>query len=201
MSVVDQPFSSGSRAVGAEPGSTSEQAPPPQTTPPQTTLPSRSAPRPAQTRRQLVGVRREDRLAIGGAAAAALATTGLLWTQVAPFTGILGYVVVSWLLFVLIYALLVAFDNNRPTVRDRVSSVAVQSLALVVIAALVFIVIYTFFRGWKALVHVNFYTHDLSSTTPLDPLTDGGVLHAIVGTLIEVSIAMGIAVPLGLLAA
>jgi phosphate transport system permease protein len=200
MSVVDQPFSSGSRAVGAEPGSTSEQAPP-QTTLPQTTLPSRSEARPTQTRRQLVGVRREDRMAIGGAAAAALATTGVLWTQLAPFTGLLGYVVVSWLLFVLIYALLVAFDNNQPTVRDRVSAVAVQSLALVVIVALVFIVIYTFFRGWKALVHVNFYTHDLSSTTPLDPLTDGGVLHAIVGTLIEVGIAMGIAVPLGLLAA
>jgi phosphate transport system permease protein len=194
MSVVDQPFSSASGPVGTESGST------PASTP-QTTLPSRSASRPSQPRRQLAGVRREDRLAVGGALAAALATTGLLWTQLAPFSGLLGYVVVSWCLFVLIYALLVAFDNNQPTVRDRVSAVVVQSLAVVVVTALVFIIIYTFFRGWKALVHLNFYTQDLHTTTPLDPLTKGGVLHAIVGTLIEVGIAMGIAVPLGLLAA
>jgi phosphate transport system permease protein len=199
MSVVDQPFSSASRTGGAADASTSGQAPAPETT--QTTLPSRSVSRPAQTRRQLAGVRREDRLAIGGAAAAALATSGVLWTQLAPFSGVLGYVVVSWCLFVLIYALLVAFDNNQPTVRDRVSAVVVQSLAVVVIAALAYIVTYTFFRGWRALVHVNFFTQDLHKTTPLDPLTDGGVLHAIVGTLIEVGIAMGIAVPLGLLAA
>jgi phosphate transport system permease protein len=194
MSVVDQPFSPASRAADTE--ATSEP-----TSSTQTTLPSRSPSRPPQTRRQLTGVRREDWLALGGALAAALAATGLLFTQLAPFTGLLGYVVVSWCLFVLIYALLVAFDNNGPTVRDRVSAVAVQSLALVVVAALAFIVIYTFFRGWKALVHLNFYTQDLHTTTPLDPLTKGGVLHAIVGTLIEVGIAMGIAVPLGLLAA
>ena len=70
-----------------------------------------------------------------------------------------------------------------------------------VVVALVFIVLYTIFRGAKALVHLNFYTQDLHSTTPLDPLTKGGVLHAIVGTLIEVAIAMAIAVPLGLLTA
>ena len=50
-------------------------------------------------------------------------------------------------------------------------------------------------------MHLNFYTQDLHSTGPFDPLTKGGVLHAIVGTLIEVGIAMAIAVPLGLLAA
>ncbi len=205
MSVVDQPSSAASRSADTEASPPSAQAPSPVTQPPegkpQTTLPFRPASRPPQTRRQLTGIRREDWLAVGGAAAAALTTSGVLWTQLAPFTGIIGYVVVSWCLFVLIYALLVAFDNNQPTVRDRVSAVVVQSLAFVVLAALAFIVVYTFFRGWKALVHVNFYSQDLSSTTPVDPLTKGGVLHAIVGTLIEVGIAMGIAVPLGLLAA
>jgi phosphate transport system permease protein len=139
--------------------------------------------------------------AAGGALASALAATGLLWTQLAPFTGIVGYFVVSWCLFVLIYALLVAFDNNRPTVRDRISAAIVHSLAALVVLTLAFVVLYTIFRGAKALVHLNFYTQDLHSTSPLDPLTKGGVLHAIVGTLIEVGIAMAIAVPLGLLAA
>jgi phosphate transport system permease protein len=140
-------------------------------------------------------------MALVGAAAAALATTALLWTQLAPFTGIFGYIVVSWSLFVLIYALLVGFDNNRPTVRDRIAAAIVHSLALVVVAALVFIVIYTLWKAWHALLHVNFYTGDMRRTNPLAPLTSGGILYAIVGTLIEMAIAMGIAVPLGLLAA
>jgi phosphate transport system permease protein len=194
MSVADPLFSSASRPAGAEVRS------PGQPASPRTTVPSRSISRP-QTPRRIAGLRREDLLAVGGALASALATTGLLWTQVAPFTGILGYIVVSWCLFVLIYALLVAFDNNRPTVRDRVSAVIMHSLASLVILALVYIVLYTIYRAAKALIHLNFYTQDMHSTTPLDPLTKGGVLHAIVGTLIEVGIAMGIAVPLGLLAA
>ncbi len=196
MSVVDEPFRSASQPAGIEAGPQSAQP-----LLPRTTVSSRPASRPQQTRRQIAGVRREDVLALGGALASALTITGVLWTQLAPFTGIFGYIVVSWCLFAVIYAVLVAFDNSRPTVRDRISAVVVHSLAVVVILALAYIVLYTVFRGAKALVHVNFYTQDLHSTSPLDPLTKGGVLHAIVGTLIEVGIAMGIAVPLGLLAA
>jgi phosphate transport system permease protein len=194
MSVVDKPSAAAPLAV-------TEVDRRPNPTSPRTTVSFRSASRSAPTRRQIAGVRREDVLAVGGALASALATTGVLWSQVAPFTGIFGYLAVSWCLFVLIYALLVAFDNNRPTVRDRISAVVVHSMAAVVILALAFIIYYTILRAATALVHLNFYTQDLHTTTPLDPLSKGGVLHAIVGTLVEVGIAMAIAVPLGLLAA
>jgi phosphate transport system permease protein len=196
MSVTDQPSPLASRPANGGAGLPSDQA-----MSPRTTVPSRSGPRAPLTRRQITAIRREDVLAFTGAAASALTITGLLWFQLAPFTGILGYIVVSWFLFILIYALLVAFDNNRPTVRDRIAAAVVYSLAVVVIAALGFIVIYTFLKGWNALKHVNFYTQDLHATKPFDPLTKGGVVHAVVGTLIEVGIAMAIAVPLGLLAA
>jgi phosphate transport system permease protein len=195
MSVVDEPFRSASRSIGADARVASGQAAQ------QTTIPGRPGSRPQQARRQIAGIRREEVLAVGGALASALGITGILWFQLAPFTGIFGYIVVSWCLFVFIYAVLVAFDNNRPTVRDRISAVIVHSLAAVVVLALVFIILYTVFRAAKALVHLNFYTQDLHTTRPFDPLTKGGVLHAIVGTLIEVGIAMAIAVPLGLLAA
>jgi phosphate transport system permease protein len=195
MSVVDQPFSSASRPVDAGPGGPSDEAAP------RTTVPSRSAGRPPQGRRQIAGIRREDVLALAGAAASALATAALLWTQLAPFTGIFGYIVVSWFLFALIYALLVAFDNNRPTVRDRIAAAIMHSLAFAVFLALFFLVVYTVFKGWNALRHANFYTHDMHTTQPFDPLTKGGVLHAMVGTLIELGIAMAIAAPLALLVA
>jgi phosphate transport system permease protein len=171
--------------------------------PPRTTVSVRTPPDGGQPqqRRRLGLVRTTDVLAMIGALASALAMSGLLWMQLAPFTGLIGYVIVTWFLFVLIYAVLVSFDENRPTMWDRVSSVVVHSLAAVVVGALIFVIVYTVVRGGKALVHLNFYTKDMRTTGPRDPLTSGGIRHAIIGTLIELGIAMGIAVPLGLLGA
>jgi phosphate transport system permease protein len=168
---------------------------------PRTTLPSRPQPGGRPQPRRLAGIRTSDVLSLVGALAAAFCTTGLLWTQIAPFSGLVGYVAVTWVLFVIIYAILVSFDQDRPAVRDRVVAVVVQSLGALVALALLYVVVYTFWRGRLALIHLNFYTKDLSGTGSLSPVTQGGVLHAIVGTLIEVGIAMGIAVPLGLLTA
>jgi phosphate transport system permease protein len=168
---------------------------------PRTTVPSRmEATRPPRPRK-IAGIRSSDVFALAGSLAAAACATGLLWTELAPFSGIIGYVIVTWCLFVLFYAVLVSFDENRPTVRDRVAAVVVQSLFVLVLLALVDVIGYTFFRGWTAYTHLNFYTQDLRTTGPLDPVTKGGVIHAIAGTLIEVGIAMGAAAPLGLLTA
>jgi phosphate transport system permease protein len=65
-------------------------------------------------------------------------------------------------------------------------------------AALVFIVFFTFFRGRDALGHLNFFTSDMQKAGPLEPLTVGGIVHAAAGTLIEIAIALLITVPLGL---
>lgn len=169
---------------------------------PQTTLPPRPARERAPQRRPLSMVRQADVLAVIGALVAAVATSGLLWQQISPFSGIIGYAIVTWFLFVLYYTLLISFDENRATVRDRLAAVVVQSLAVLVIAALVWVIVFTIYpRGWPALHHLNFYTKDGTYGGPLNPLTQGGALHAIVGTLIEIGISMGIAMPLGLLTA
>src|SRR5215469_5422954 len=205
MTVLNEPVEPAARPV--EPAARPAGVSPAGTTPArQTVLPRASAPATpgdhrSRSRRQLSGLRRADVLALAGALATSLATTALLWTQLAPFTGILGYVVVSWCLFMLVYATLVSFDENRPTTRDRIAAVVVHSLAFVVVASLALVIFYTVVRGWTALVHLNFYTQDLHTTGPTAPLTQGGVLHAVVGSLIELAIAMAIAVPLGLLAA
>ncbi len=167
---------------------------------PQTTVPVRQ-PRPAPQPRSLTLIRLPDVVSIVGAIFAGLASAGLMWQEISPFSGIIGFFVVWWILFVLYYAVLVSFDENRMTVRDRLSAVVVQSLALLVFAALFFVIIYTFVRGWPALVHLNFYTQDGRFGGPLSPLTQSGALHAVVGTLIELGLAMGIALPFGLLAA
>jgi phosphate transport system permease protein len=51
------------------------------------------------------------------------------------------------------------------------------------------------------LFHTNFLTQDQRGVGPQDPFTHGGVLHAIVGTLIEIGIAVSVALPLGVGAA
>lgn len=169
--------------------------------PPRTIVPDRGQSHGAQPRRRIRGVRGTDVFALVGALAASLATTGLLWTELSPFTGIVGYVVTSWFLFILYYALLVSFDERRPTMWDRIASAVVHSLAQLLLAVLAVVVGYTAWRGFHAMLHLNFYTEDMGSTGPLDPLTDGGVLHAIVGTLIEIGITLAITVPLGLIGA
>ena len=95
---------------------------------PRTTVPSRPEARRQQQPRPIAGIRLPDVLAVGGALAAAVTTTGLLWTQLAPFSGIIGYVVLTWCLFVLFYAVLVSLDQNRTTMRDRVAAVVAARL-------------------------------------------------------------------------
>jgi phosphate transport system permease protein len=154
-----------------------------------------------QTRRRIGGARTTDVLAMVGALAAAASTTGILWLQLGLFSGVLGYVVATWGLFIAYFAVLISFDESRPTMRDRVAAVVVHSLAVVLVGALVFVIVYTFARGATAMAHLNFYTQDFRTESPLDPLTTGGIRHAVIGTLIEVGIALAFSVPLGLLGA
>jgi phosphate transport system permease protein len=169
--------------------------------PPRTTVPARPSAPTAQIPRRTGGLRATDVFAILSSLAAAITATGILWLELGPFSGLLGYVVVSWVLFVACYTMVTAFDESGPTVRSRVASLVVHSIGALLLVVVAFVIGYTVWRGFSALIHVNFYTEDLRSTGPLDPLTKGGVVHAMVGTLLEVGIALGVSVPLALLAA
>ena len=149
-------------------------------------------------RRRIVTMRRSDLLAVGGAALGALATTALLFLQLAPLSGTLGFVLVAYALFLVLYAVLVSFDETTTAVRDRVAAAVVHSLAAVLMAALVLVVAYTLARGLGALRNLNFFTSDLQTAGPLEPLTVGGVLHGVVGTLEQITIALLITIPVGI---
>lgn len=182
-------------------GPAAEGSAPPEAATPRTTLPVRAARRRPPQRRPLTMIRLADVVSIFGAILGAFATAGLLWKEVSPFSGLIGFVVVTWVMFVIYYAVLISFDENRMTVRDRVSSVIMHSVALLIVFFLVWVILYTFKKGEPALAHLNFYTQDGRTGGPLSPLTQSGALHAIVGTLIEVGIAMAIAIPFGVLTA
>lgn len=165
----------------------------------QTVIPGPQAPPDvAEARRFTSGVRVGDVLALAGALVAASALTALLAMQIAPIHGVLAFVVVAYLLFLSIYALLVSLDEPGPVVRDRVIAILVQSGALLLVVTLGSVLIYTTGKGFGSVMHLNMFTEDMTLAGPLDPLTRGGVVHAIIGTLIQIAIALAITVPLGI---
>ncbi|WP_433371979.1 phosphate ABC transporter permease PstA [Actinoplanes sp. CA-142083] len=154
-----------------------------------------------EVRRVTATVSSEDRALVFGALAAGISATALIFYWLAPFSGLLGFVVVSFLMFLAFYAVLVWLDGDGPAVRDRIVGAIVHGLAALLLLALGFVVAFTFIKGWSAYTHLNFFTQDLTRAGPLEPLTTGGALHAVVGTLEQIGLALCITVPLGLLCA
>ncbi|WP_198035272.1 phosphate ABC transporter permease PstA [Streptacidiphilus rugosus] len=152
----------------------------------------------AQQRRNPGALKPRDLYAVAGALAGAFGLTTLLFRYLLPFNGALGFAVTVWLCFLGLYALLVAQDENGLAVRDRLAAAVVHSVAALVLVALALIIGYTAFRSAGALRHANFYTQDMSSADSLTPLTTGGALHAVVGSLEQIGIALVITVPLGI---
>lgn len=139
----------------------------------------------------------DERFNVIGALVASIAITTLLFGWLTPLTGEIGWVVVALLLFIVVYVILVSLRSNGQHVRDRVMTVLLISAGTVLFGSLAFTIVYTVVRGAEALPHLNFFTQTMALAGPLDPLDTGGILHAIVGTLIQIGIALAITIPLG----
>jgi phosphate transport system permease protein len=139
----------------------------------------------------------DDKFNLLGSLLAGGAIASLLFGWFTPMTGAIGWGVVAFLAFIGLYALLVSLRADRQQVRDRVMTTLLYSAGITLFAVLVFIAVYTLARGSEALPHLNFFTQTMELAGPLDPLSMGGIIHAIVGTLIQISIALAITVPLG----
>lgn len=139
----------------------------------------------------------DDTLTLIGAA---LGSFGLVWlgyTKLLPFSGGLGFIFCWYLAFLAFYAGLTALSHSRPVVVDRVMAAVVTLAAVLVAFAVVTVVVYTFWAGRHALAHVNFFTHDANGVRPTDGLSRGGITHAVIGSFIQVGIAVAISLPLG----
>ncbi|MEU6539282.1 phosphate ABC transporter permease PstA [Streptomyces sp. NPDC047000] len=156
------------------------------------------APRPPDVPRRIGGPTRSGVLSLLGAALSALCVTVLLFGRLAPFTGALGFAVTAYLVFLVLYAVLTGLEENGQAVRDRVMTAVLWTAAGLLFSALAMVVGFTAWRGREALPHLNFFTQDMQAAGPLDPLSHGGVAHAMTGTLTMIVIALVITVPLGL---
>ncbi len=158
-------------------------------------------PRLPEVRRTTHGFQQRDVLPLVGALAASLSLTSVGYFFLEPWSGVLGYLVVAYLAFIALYALLVSVDSSVTMVKDRIASVVAHSLAMTMLLALVVVVSFALWQGRSVLGHANFYTEDMSQAGPLAGLEVGGVLHAAVGTLIMISIGLALTIPLGVVCA
>ena len=148
--------------------------------------------------RQVTG---EDTLTIGGSAAGALALDWVLYERVLPFTGVLGFWICWYILFVVCFTSVAALQWDRLAVRDRVVSVILTTGGLLAVAIVVDQVGYTLIRGFSVVKRLSFFTQSMSQTGPLSTVASGGVAHALIGTFEQITIATLLSVPLGVAAA
>jgi len=139
----------------------------------------------------------DDRFALMGCLVGALALTWVGYDRLLPFSGRVGFVLCWYVTFLLLYLGVSAISQPGPLVKDRFATAVVHGAAGLVVLAVLSAIFYTFAEGRHAIVHLNFFTHDMNGVTPEAPLTQGGIVHAIVGTLIEIGIAIVVSLPLG----
>ena len=134
---------------------------------------------------------------MAGCALSALALTWLVFARLTDGVGWFGFLVVAYLTFLGLFALVTADRVNGLVARDRLATVAITSGAVVLMAPLLWLVGYVVVKGLPAL-RPNFFTEDQRGITPTMPATEGGGSHAIVGTLEQVGLALVMTVPLAL---
>lgn len=154
--------------------------------------------RAAEARVNIPKVTAESTAIVAGSVAAALGLTWILYERVLPFSGVLGFWVCFYAIFLLIYAGVAMLQWNRMEAVDRVTSVAFGTGGALAIAVVAVVVGYSLAKGWTAVHHVGFLTQTMKYASPTSPLSQGGILAAIVGSLEQLGIAAVLSVPLGL---
>ncbi len=137
-------------------------------------------------------------LTLAGSLVGSLGLTWLLYEELLPFSGTTGFVISWFVVYVVMFAAVTALVHPRHIVVDRLWTAVITGAAGIVGVALVSSVGFVVKRGWTAVHHLNFFTQSASGGRLDGALTHGGILNAIVGTLIELGIATAISLPLGL---
>ena len=119
---------------------------------------------------------------------------------VTPMKGKLAIFVVFFLVYMLMTSSIKGFQLGSAAAKDALvnSLVAFGAIVTVIpIASILFTVVQKGLPG----ISLNLFVSDMSMATPTDPLNNGGLLHAITGTLALVTLALIMSVPIGILTA
>jgi len=131
--------------------------------------------------------------------AIALATSYLV-VAATPMKGKLAYFGVFFLAYALLTSVFKATVRGSAAAKDALVNSLVAIGAIVTVIPVVSILATLLKKGLPG-IRLNLFTQDMALATPTDPLSNGGLLHAITGTLILVTVALILSVPIGILTA
>lgn len=120
---------------------------------------------------------------------------------VTPLKGKLAYVVTFLLIYAVIDYAIVRFERGKSAGADSVARAFIVSAVVLALFPVISILWTVWSRGHRGL-HWGLLTTDMHSTPFTDEnLANGGMFHAILGSVLIVGAALVISVPLGLLTA
>src|SRR5215472_3836162 len=153
----------------------------------------------ADTPRRLSTRTSDDWFATFGCLIGALGLTWLVYDRVLALSGRFGFLVLWYAVFLGLYWAVSAMAHRRTEVVDRLMAAAIHGAAALVVFAVGSTIVYTYWEGRHAIAHLGgtYLTHDMRGVLPTAPLSQGGIEHAIVGTLIQLGIATAVSLPLG----
>ncbi|MFI6308384.1 phosphate ABC transporter permease PstA [Amycolatopsis thailandensis] len=166
-----------------------------------TTLTPPVAPAPRKlVKRRPSETTRQDRFAAFGCAVSATLLTWFVMHLLLDSPGRLADLIVAYLLYLTMLYLVTRDRLGKLAASDRLVSTVVVTGALVLLAPLLSLLIYIVVKGAPYL-RLDFFTHDMSTVAPTDPVTETGGLHAVIGTLEQTALTLVLVVPLGVLTA
>src|SRR5499427_2863179 len=161
-----------------------------------------AAPLPAAEPRVLLRrVTPEGAATLAGAAAGALGLVWVLYERVLLFSGVLGFWLCWYAVFLALYAAMAALQWDTREVLHRVTTVAFVTGGVLTLVIVLGQVLYTLLRGSAAVRHLSFFVQSAAFAGPDTALTTGGVLHAMIGTAEQIALATLFSVPLAVAAA
>jgi phosphate transport system permease protein len=122
------------------------------------------------------------------------------FVEITPMNGKLAYFAIFFLFYATFTGTYQAITRGSAGAKDAIVSSIVVVGAVATLIPIGSILATVVSKGYKG-ISFNLFTTDMSMATPTDPLSNGGILHAISGTLILVTIALIISLPLGILTA
>lgn len=117
-----------------------------------------------------------------------------------PMKGKLAYFFTFFAILTLANALNSFLRYGFSAAKDAAVKTLVGVGALLTVMPIASILATVVSKGYKG-IKLNLFTQDMSLATPTDPLNNGGILHAITGTLMLVFLSLIMSVPLGILTA
>lgn len=167
----------------------------------QASAPASTRPQGAERRVRISRVTPAGAATVATAALGALGLVWLLYEQMLALSGVAGFWLSWYVVFLLLYAWMAWQQWGRREATDKVAVVAFTTAGVLTCAAVLGLVLFVLAKGASAVRHLSFFTQSMAFAGPLSPLSSGGVLHAIAGTLEQITLGTLFAVPLGLLAA